>query len=277
MKLGRLQTSNASEQKMQDNAARSVEELAHWSKLPIGKPTDIIRASTRINFNECARVATNDDAVTLSLPSISNNDILKPISVVEIGGGAKTITIIPAPGATINGEANRLITVAYGFMTLLPITKELWVVSYSTSTDSEKYRITIEGGYAIRLTNKTGAASIKGLLVEADTTTNDAAKIVDAGGNHCIGAMYDSGIADGEECWIVMGGIAEVLLRDYTNAFKGYWVQVSAIAGRADASASAAPGGGVVQLDEHMTEIGHCLQTVAAGANNLCRIILHFL
>lgn len=139
-----------------------------------------------------------------------------------------------------------------------------------------KVGITELGGIAVKLTNKTGAASVKGTVVEADTTTDDAFKVADADGNHPIGVVYDDGVADGSECWVVISGIADVLLKDATASTHGNWVQMSDVAGRADATVANPPAGGVAQLDNHMEEVGHCLESRGADTDVLARVCLHF-
>jgi hypothetical protein len=150
-------------------------------------------------------------------------------------------------------------------------TKEFDRVVYGNT----RIKMTPEGGVAIRLTNKTGAASVKGTLVKTSTGTDDAVDASDANGVAVTGIIYESGVADGSRVWVVVYGIAEVLLKNTTSATKGYWVKSSDAAGRADATNAAPPGGGIPELDEHMREVGHCLQSVDAGTDKLAKIILH--
>ena len=141
---------------------------------------------------------------------------------------------------------------------------------------NDKCKWTAEGGLAISLTNKTGAASVKGMIVDASTTTDDAFGIEGADDLNPIGVVYEAGVADGSECWVVVQGIAEVLLKDSTASTKGYWVKVSDAAGRADATNAAPPGGTVQALEIHMQEIGHCIESKTAGTDVLAKIVMHF-
>jgi hypothetical protein len=76
---------------------------------------------------------------------------------------------------------------------------------------------------------------------------------------------------------VAISGIADVLIEDGTAATRGNWVYTSdAQAGRANATLANPPGGGIPELDTHMREIGHCLQTVTAGNDKLARCLLHF-
>jgi len=68
-----------------------------------------------------------------------------------------------------------------------------------------------------------------------------------------------------------------VLLQDGTASTRGYWVRTSTTtAGRADATNVAPPGGTVSALEEHLKEIGHCLETKGSGTDVLAKCILHF-
>lgn len=138
-----------------------------------------------------------------------------------------------------------------------------------------KCAMTPEGGFAVRLTNKTGGNSVKGQLVKADTATDDAVILTVASDDECFGVFFEDGIADGEEIWVVVSGIADVAMEDNTAATHGNWVYTSTSeAGYADAT-QAAPLG----APSHFNEIGHCIETVAAGGAGthiMARCILHF-
>ncbi len=135
---------------------------------------------------------------------------------------------------------------------------------------------TVEGGIAIRLTNKTGAASVRGTIVVASTGTDNAFSAAGVDSDMPIGIVYDVGVVDGSECWVVVYGIAQVLLKDATAATRGYWVKVSDTAGRADATTSVPPGGTVGALEEHMQEVGHCIESKTSGTNVLSQCVIHF-
>jgi hypothetical protein len=137
-------------------------------------------------------------------------------------------------------------------------------------------RMLDEGALAIRMLNKTGSASVKGTIVETSATTAEAFDTITADAPDPIGIVYESGVADGGYCWIVIQGKCQVLLEDTTAATKDYWVKVSdSDAGRADATNVAPPGGAISALEDHFTEIGHALEDVTAGTDKLCWIIFH--
>ena len=132
-------------------------------------------------------------------------------------------------------------------------------------------RLTLEGGIALRLTNKTGAASVKGTIVEAHGTVDNAFRVCDANSVEAFGIVYEDGVADGSECLIVVGGRCQVLLKDATASTRNFWVQTSDVAGRADAtnaSPAAAP--------THFLEIGHAIESKGADTDVLAFIMLHF-
>lgn len=131
------------------------------------------------------------------------------------------------------------------------------------------------GGQMIGLINKTGAPSIKGTLVNCSNTTDNAFS-VETSEFDTIGVVYESGIADGAECWVVISGIAQVLLADGTASTRGYWTYADAVDGRANATLSLPSGGNIAALENHFKEIGHCLESKAAGTNVLAKVMLHF-
>lgn len=141
--------------------------------------------------------------------------------------------------------------------------------------ESSKFKLTAIGGFAIRLTNTTGAATVQGQTVKADPATDDAVILTAADDSECIGVFLDAGIADDAEAWVVVAGIADVAMGDNEAATRGNWVETnSAEAGYADAT-SASPAA----APQHFNEIGHCIESVAAGGGGthiLARCVLHF-
>ena len=137
-------------------------------------------------------------------------------------------------------------------------------------------KITPEGGIAVLLTNLTGSASVKGTLVKASSTSGGVA-VNPADIPVAFGVIYENDVADGDPVWVVISGMADVLLEDGTAATAGYWAKVSdSQDGRADITNAYPPGGTITALDDHLSEIGHCLQTVSSGTDRLCRVTLHF-
>ncbi len=142
---------------------------------------------------------------------------------------------------------------------------------------NEKAGMTPIGGFAIKLTNETGANTIAGQLVRADDAVNDAVDLTGANELECIGVFLESGIADGSEAWVVVSGIADVAMEDNVAAIRGYWVRASVDEpGYADVTNATAPQ----PINQtHFTEIGNCIETVTAGGGGthiLARCVLHF-
>ncbi len=138
-------------------------------------------------------------------------------------------------------------------------------------------KITALKGIAIKITNETGAVTVKGQIVKPDTANNDAAILTAADDLEVTGVWLDSGVADGAEAWMVVVGIADVAMEDNTAATRGNWVRTSITeAGYADATNAGAPA----PINQtHFAEIGHCIETVAAGGGGthiLARCVLHF-
>ena len=137
---------------------------------------------------------------------------------------------------------------------------------------------TAEHGIQMQLMNKTGAASVKGMLLEQSSTTDAAFDEIAADHADPIGVVYEAGVADGALCWMwLVQSLCQVLLEDSTAATREYWVKVSEIqAGRADATNNAPGGGTISALEDHFHEIGHAAESKVAGTDVLCLIHLHF-
>jgi hypothetical protein len=137
----------------------------------------------------------------------------------------------------------------------------------------EKMGITTEGGFAVRLTNRTGVASVKGAAVKADPANSNAFIQAVSGTVDVIGAVYEAGIANAAECWVVVGGLAEGLVstdNGSSGAVRGNWVGMSTTQnGTFDMTQASPPA-----APTHFNECGHCLETKAAGT--LAKFVMHF-
>jgi hypothetical protein len=149
--------------------------------------------------------------------------------------------------------------------------------NFFTRTVPTSFFLTPLGGIAIKLINKTGSASVKGELVKANTALADSFILAGVDEAEVLGIVYEAGVADGNECFVIVYGIAEVLLEDSLASTYGHWARTSVTqAGRADITNAAPPGGGIIQIDQHLKEIGHCIESVTAGTNKLAKIVTHF-
>jgi len=146
-------------------------------------------------------------------------------------------------------------------------------LSVNTSLEvNSKFKITTLGGLAIKLTNTTGAVTVAGQLVTPDPTTDDAVELSAVGEYMTIGVFLDDGIADDAEAWVVVAGIADVMFDDNHGPTAGDVCEASE-AGYADSHSAV---GGVA---DHWKEVGHCIETVAAGGGGThvkARCVLHF-
>lgn len=142
-------------------------------------------------------------------------------------------------------------------------------------TDEMSGMTTDLGGYAIKLINKTGANSVKGTLVSADTTADDACKLTPLDGLDTIGVMWSDGVADGSSVWVVVSGIAQVKFG--AAATRGQFARQSITtdtgAAAGIATAEAAPTTPFA-TDNHFREVGHVIQSI--GAAGLARCVVHF-
>jgi len=123
-----------------------------------------------------------------------------------------------------------------------------------------------------RLINKTGSPSVYGEIIRASSTTDFAFELTGVDDDQPIGIVYEAGIADGSLCWFVQLGSAQVLLKNGVAAAPQYWMKCSSVAGRADVDAAGPPG----FVASHFFEIGHCIETITAGTDKLCELMVHF-
>lgn len=75
-------------------------------------------------------------------------------------------------------------------------------------------KLTPEGGLAVKLTNKSGAVSVKGQIVSHKGTVANAFDLTAVDATHCLGVVYEAGVEDAAQCWVVVAGIAEVLMKN---------------------------------------------------------------
>lgn len=141
------------------------------------------------------------------------------------------------------------------------------VWSIGTYVGNSNMIITPTGGFAVKRVNRTGHTSVKGELVKSSTSTAGEVVLTGANDDMCIGCIYNAGVAEGSDVWVVIGGLAEVLF-DASGCTLGYFVCTSATAGRADGTNASPP------TTKHWQEIGHA--NTAASANGLGTIFMHF-
>lgn len=143
--------------------------------------------------------------------------------------------------------------------------------NHDQSIEGNKFKVTPEGGYAIKLLNRTGVDSVKGTVVAVSSNYDNTFMINPIDGDMPIGIVYDDSVADGSYCWIVVTGIAQVLLVNSVATTRSYIGYSSAtVAGRIDTAAT------VPVPTTHFREIGHTLESATGGNNRLVKCIIHF-
>lgn len=141
---------------------------------------------------------------------------------------------------------------------------------------NEQVKLTEEGGLAVKFINKTGAASVKGYVVTQDTNVANAVDLIVVDIPAPIGIIYDNGVADGDEVWVVVSGIAEVYFIGDTglnNICRGFLTTDGAGYVSGQAMAEPYPTAPFAS-DKHFYEIGHVLE--ARTGAGLAKVVLHF-
>jgi hypothetical protein len=140
--------------------------------------------------------------------------------------------------------------------------------TFSAGVGNSYFKITPEGGFAVRLTNKSGAKTVKGQIVSHKGTVARAFDLTAVDAYHCLGVVYESGVADGAECWVVVAGIAQVLMKNAATMGHICRIPLAADNGAAGYAMDAA------QSDTaSVYKIGDVLET--ADAEVLCKVLLH--
>jgi hypothetical protein len=138
------------------------------------------------------------------------------------------------------------------------------------------FMVTDTGGFAVQLVNETGAPSIRGTLVRAGTTNYSFTSTI-ANDDKTIGVVRQENVPSGQPCWVLVYGIAEVLLENGTTSTAGYWCRTSKTAsGRAIMNLVEPPGGGSGALKNRTYGIGHCIETKPAGTNVFAKCVIRF-
>lgn len=139
---------------------------------------------------------------------------------------------------------------------------------------NEKVAITPEGGIAVLVENRTGTTSVKGTLVKTSASFANAVELTAVNVPDTVGVVYQAGIANGRDMWVVISGIADVLFVNNTTA--GQFARscktgdTGAAAGKAYSEALPSPP----SSDTYFYEIGHVFESKTAG--QLVKVNLHF-
>lgn len=155
------------------------------------------------------------------------------------------------------------------------VSREWYQFLFQLSLDYPSCKFTPDGGVAIKKTNKTGAASIKGYCVTTGGTVDNSVILVGIDIPNCIGVFLESGIADGDDAWIVISGIADVYFWGSTT--RGHLARTGLAADTGEISGQAlseAIPTSPFATDKHFCEIGHVLES-RTGAG-LAKCVLHF-
>ena len=200
------------------------------------------------------------------------------ITIKKADTSTNTITITPAANETIDGASSASITIQNEYITIRSVNGGWSIIDSNIGTPTLKTKVTAEGGIAVKLTNKTGGATVKGEVVAVYTASaiNNAVKKIEKDVPDPIGVFYESGVADGSESWVVISGIADVYFTGNTtrgHLARGYLTADGAGYVAGQALSEAVPSSPFAS-DKHFYEIGHVLES-RTGAG-LAKCVIHF-
>lgn len=130
-------------------------------------------------------------------------------------------------------------------------------------------KLTAEGGLAVKMTNESGAVTVKGQIVSHKGTVARAFDLTPVDATHILGVVYESGIADAAECWVVVSGIAQVLMKNAATMGHICRIPLNTDEGEAAGYAMDASQSSTASV----YKIGDVLET--ADAEVLCKVLLH--
>ena len=145
------------------------------------------------------------------------------------------------------------------------------ITNASASVTGPKFKITPEGGYAIEMTNRNGSSVSKGMVVCSSKSYDFSFELSGVNSIDAVGVVYDPTISSGSDGYIVVSGIADVMLKNSTASTHGNFVYASDTAGRALADSVSPPS-----TTEHWRELGHCIESKSSGTNVVAKCVLHF-
>ena len=134
---------------------------------------------------------------------------------------------------------------------------------------------TNEAGMQIKLTNKTGTTTVKGDVVESSSGTDRAFELIAVGSADPFGIVYESGIADGAECWVWLQGCVQV--RYQASTIRGDFARVTVLGDDADEAGvaiSEAFPTSPFSTDKHFQEVGHLVEAIEGAG--LALTIINF-
>lgn len=137
-------------------------------------------------------------------------------------------------------------------------------------------RITKDGGFAVKMFNRTGADTVKGQVVRSDTATDNGVILCGTNDDEGFGVFLDAGIADDAYAWVVVTGFAYVAFEDNIAAVHGFWVGTGTSEAGYARTQESPPALGIAA---HFEEVGHCVESVAAGGGGthiLAKCVIHF-
>lgn len=140
---------------------------------------------------------------------------------------------------------------------------------------SQKVMLTPEGGIAVKLINKTGVNTVKGMVVTTSSAYDMGVRLITINIPTPIGVFYESGAADGEETWVVISGVADVMFVSDTtrgNLARGF-ITGEATYEEGKALAEAVPTSPFAS-DKHFYEMGHLLESRTGPG--LAKVVMHF-
>lgn len=299
--LGRGTASAGAEEELTLSSDYGVTFTYSAGGLKVNTPQDLQTSASPVYAGETIRKASNDSALSIECYSKTNTHQptlqFKKSDNATLGTAEETdngdlLAVIEAHGVNSSssfhiGSDMLVLQDGPSGETYIP-SSIIFRTGPNSAERTERLRIestgniftpkigfSVTGGLMIKLTNKTGGNSVAGEVVTPASATSNAVIKVTQNVPNAIGVFYESGVADGQEAWIVVSGIADVyfigsvtrgqLARTFVTADGDYVI--------GQAKGEDVPTSPFA-TDKHFCEIGHILESrTGAGA---AKCVLHF-
>lgn len=142
-------------------------------------------------------------------------------------------------------------------------------LSSTGEVSAGEIKMTPEGGLAIYVTNKTGAPSVQGTIVSIKSGVDMCAELTPVDATHCLGVVYNAGVADNEYMWVVIAGLVDVLMKN--NSTAGHICRIPLNTDDGEAAGYAMDASQSTSASVY--KIGDILES--KNAETLCTILIH--
>lgn len=122
------QAPDQSYQALQDAAAAATRDLEAGQGTPHGLPTAVKKAAYSAHLGELVRCDPTPAAFTVTLPTVTQEDIGRVVTIYNVSASANTITIQCPTGVTVDGASTTNLAAGWSRAILVVLSSTTWGV-----------------------------------------------------------------------------------------------------------------------------------------------------